>query len=163
VPVKISQRNPLILLLALFALIPLSACGGDSSGGPGGQRDAPNAITVLADSSLKTAFTRLGHQFESQNPGTTVTFTFGASSALAKQAVAGDPGDVLSTADQQSMNSAESVQLSQLQTFATKGQAIYQIVTLDQSKNTSLSGQFITLVTGPSGQKVLTQAGFGPP
>jgi ABC-type molybdate transport system substrate-binding protein len=161
--VKTFQRKPLIALFALFALLPLSGCGGDSSGGPGGQRDAPSAITVLADSSLKTPFTKLGRQFEGQNPGSTVTFTYGASTDLAKQAVAGDPGDVLTTNSQQAMNSAEKVQLGQLQTFATKGPAIYQIVTLTQSKNTTLAQQFITLVTGPSGQKVLTQAGFGPP
>ncbi len=36
-------------------------------------------------------------------------------------------------------------------------------MTLTQSKNTSLSQEFINLVTGPSGQQVLHQAGFGPP
>lgn len=158
------QKNRLVLLLALLALIPLSACGGDSSGsGPGGQRNAPDSITVLADSSLKKAFTRMGNQFETQNPGSTVTFTYGESTALAQQASAGDPGDTLTTNSKQAMNSAQKVQLGQLETFATKGPAVYQIVTLTQSRNTTLSQRFVDLVSSPTGQNILQQAGFGPP
>jgi ABC-type molybdate transport system substrate-binding protein len=152
--VNLFQKNRLVLLLALLALIPLSACGGDSSGsGPGGQRD----------SSLKKAFTRMGNQFETQNPGSTVTFTYGESTALAQQASAGDPGDTLTTNSKQAMNSAQKVQLGQLETFATKGPAVYQIVTLTQSRNTTLSQRFVDLVTSPTGQNILQQAGFGPP
>jgi molybdate transport system substrate-binding protein len=165
VPVR-SFRQPhlfLLALLALLALPSLSACGGSDSTGPGGQRNAPSSITVLADSSLKDGFTKLGNQFESENPGSTVNFTYGPSSSLAQKAVAGDPGDVLATNDKQAMDSAQKVQLGQLATFATKGPAVYQIVSLVQSKNTSLSQEFIDLVTGPSGQQVLTQAGFAAP
>lgn len=158
-----SFRKTLLILpalLALLALVPLSACGGSDSTGPGGQRNAPSSITVLADSSLKEAFTRLGSQFESENPGSTVNFTYGQSSSLAQQAVAGDPGDVLTTNAKEAMESAQKVQLGQLETFATKGPADYQIVTLIQSENTALSQEFITLVTGPTGQQELTRAGF---
>ena len=156
-------RKTHVCLIALLALVPLSACGGSDSTGPGGQRNAPSSITVLADSSLKDAFTKLGNQFEAENPGSTVNFTYGQSSSLAQQAVAGDPGDVLTTNAKQDMDSAQKVQLGQLETFATKGPAVYQIVTLIQSKNTSLSQQFINLVTGPTGQQELSQAGFASP
>jgi ABC-type molybdate transport system substrate-binding protein len=159
--VKIFQKSSLVLVLALLSVIPLSACGGDASG-PGGQRDAPNAITVLADSSLKGAFTQLGTQFESQS-GATVTFTFGASADLAQQAAGGAAGDVLATADQADMNSAEKVQLGVVKIFATKGPATYQIVTLTQSKNTSLGQSFVNLVSSSSGQQALHQAGFRTP
>jgi len=154
------RKTHLVVLAALFALVPLSGCGGSDSTGPGGERNAPSSITVLADSSLKDAFTKLGNQFESENPGSTVNFTYGPSSSLAQKAVAGDPGDVLTTNAKQAMDSAQKVQLGQLETFATKGPAVYQIVTLIQSKNTSLSQDFIDLVTGPAGQQVLSQAGF---
>jgi ABC-type molybdate transport system substrate-binding protein len=156
--------NRLVLLVGLLALIPLSACGGsDSSTGPGGQRNAPSAITVLADSSLRAVFTQLGKQFENQNAGSTVTFTFGASADLAKQAAAGDPGDVLATTDQASMVSAQSAQLNSPSVFASKNGQQCQIAVLRQSKNTSLSQSFVNLVTGPAGQKALKTAGFGAP
>ena len=156
--------NRLVLLPALLALFALSACGGsDSSTGPGGQRNAPSSIVVLADTSLKGAFTKLGQQFESQNPGSTVTFQYGASADLAKQAVAKDPGDVLATTDQASMVSAQPAQLGSPQVFATKGSDQCQIVTLTQAKNTALSTQWINLVLSDSGQQVLRQSGFGAP
>lgn len=152
----------LLLLLSLLAVVPLAACGG-GSGGPGGQRNAPNSIVVLADSSLKEAFTKIGQKFESANPGKTVTFTFGASKSLANKAAAGDPGDVLAVAGVQAMNSTQQVQLGSPEAFATKGSVTYQIVTLNQSKNTSLSQQFINVVMSDPGQQMLRQAGFAGP
>jgi ABC-type molybdate transport system substrate-binding protein len=150
------SKNRLFLVLILLSLFPLSACGGS-------ERNAPSSIAVLADSSLENPFTKLGQEFESENPGTTVTFTFGESDALAQQAVSGGPGDLLTTTDVQTMDSAQEVQLDDPETFATKGSATYQIVSLTQSKNTSLSQEFINLVTGPTGQKVLSAAGFAAP
>jgi len=162
--VRIFQKSRLVLLPALVALFALTACGGsDDSTGPGGQRNAPNAITVLADSSLKSAFTQIGKDFEDQNDGATVSFTFGSSADLSQQAVAKDPGDVLATADQQSMVAAQSAQLGSPQVFAMKGSNQCQIVTLIQAKNTALSDRFINLVLSQSGQQILKQAGFQAP
>jgi molybdate transport system substrate-binding protein len=39
----------------------------------------------------------------------------------------------------------------------------YPIVPLDQSRDSDLAHQFVDLVTGPTGQRVLAQAGFGAP
>ena len=61
------------------------------------------------------------------------------------------------------MNSTQKVQLNSPQLFASKGSATYAIVTLTQSKNTSLGQQFITLVTSQAGKQILVQNGFGPP
>ncbi len=56
-------------------------------------------LVVLAASSLTEAFTVIGQDFERRNPGTTITFSFGASSTLASQVEAGAPAGVLATAD----------------------------------------------------------------
>ncbi len=160
---KIIRQCRLALPL-LVALVPLAACGsGSSSTGPGGERNAPSSISVMADASLKGAFTKIGQEFESQNAGDTVTFTYGSSAALAQKAVAKAPGDVLATTDQSAMDSAQKVQLNEPKIFATKGSAQCQIVTLLQSANGSLSQEFINLVASPTGQQMLHQAGFGPP
>jgi ABC-type molybdate transport system substrate-binding protein len=164
--VNFVRKHRLALLPALLALLvaaTLSACGGNDSTGRGGQRNAPSTITVLADSSFRAAFTQLGKQFETQNSGATVTFTYGSSAQLSQQAVAGDPGDVLATADQQSMVAAQSVQLSAPKVFASQGSNQCQIVTLRQSRNTALSNQFINLVMSQSGQATLRKAGLGAP
>lgn len=69
--------------------------------------DAPSArqpklsgsITVSAAASLIEAFTRMGTDFQKRNKGTTVTFNFAASSALASQIQGGAPADVFASAD----------------------------------------------------------------
>src|SRR3954470_18448732 len=63
----------------------LAACGGDDDSG------ASTTITVFAASSLKEAFTDIGSAFEAANPGTTVHFSFAASSALREQILSGAP------------------------------------------------------------------------
>jgi molybdate transport system substrate-binding protein len=46
---------------------------------------------------------------------------------------------------------------------AAKQVTTYPIVTLDQSDHSDLAQEFVDLVTGPTGQKILQQAGFGKP
>jgi molybdate transport system substrate-binding protein len=61
-------------------------------------------ITVLAASSLTGSFTTLGKQFEVAHPGTTVVFSFGASSTLATQITQGAPADVFASAAVKNMD-----------------------------------------------------------
>jgi len=61
------------------------------------------SITVFAASSLTDAFTKLGRDFERAHPGTAISFSFGASSALATQVDDGAPADVFASADAASM------------------------------------------------------------
>lgn len=68
-------------------------------------------ITVFAAASLKATFTDLGKQFERDNPGTTVTFTFAGSSDLVSQLSQGARGDVFASADQANMTKAVSAGL----------------------------------------------------
>jgi molybdate transport system substrate-binding protein len=106
-------------LLAVVAALALAGCGGGSSSssattaGSGATAGAGasssggsglhGTITVLAAASLKESFTAIGNAFESANPGTTVTFSFGASSSLAQQITQGAPADVFASASPKNM------------------------------------------------------------
>lgn len=108
------RRPALALLAAAAATSLLAACGGASSAtGGDSSATAPAApssaalsgeITVLAAASLTDAFGTLGKQFQDANPGTTITFSFGASSALATQIEQGAPVDVFASASQKNMD-----------------------------------------------------------
>jgi molybdate transport system substrate-binding protein len=76
--------------------------GAGSAGQPSGGRPS-GTVTVFAAASLTEVFTRLGANFERDHPGTTVTFSFGASSALARQITAGAPADVFAAASPATM------------------------------------------------------------
>jgi molybdate transport system substrate-binding protein len=78
------------------------------------------SVTVLAASSLKETFTALGKQFEAAHPGTTVTFSFGASSALATQITQGAPADVFASASTKNMDAVVAAKAADAPTvFAT--------------------------------------------
>lgn len=80
---------------------PPPAAGSASPGvsGAAGSSALPSGrITVFAAASLSRAFTTLGRRFEAGNPGTTVRLSFGASSTLAQQIIAGAPADVFASA-----------------------------------------------------------------
>ena len=68
-------------------------------------------LTVSAASSLTQAFQQLGPIFETANPGTKVQFNFGASGALLQQIAKGAPADVFASADQDTMDQAQSQNL----------------------------------------------------
>jgi molybdate transport system substrate-binding protein len=63
-------------------------------------------ITVFAAASLKSVFTEIGEQFDADNPGTTVEFSFAGSSDLATQLTQGAQADVFASADTQNMDKA---------------------------------------------------------
>lgn len=94
------RRHPWLALV--LALLVTGCTGADpapaASGGPSGE------ITVLAAASLTEVFTRLGADFQSANPGTRVTFSFGASSTLARQLTSGAAADVFAAAAPTAMN-----------------------------------------------------------
>ncbi|MGN6598214.1 MAG: molybdate ABC transporter substrate-binding protein [Actinomycetes bacterium] len=104
--------------LALAGLA-LTGCGAEGAGaGSESAASSPAAsfadqgaaldgdITVLAAASLKESFTRLGQQFEQAHPGVHVTYSFGASSQLAQQVLAGAPADVFASASVTNMRQA---------------------------------------------------------
>ncbi|WP_433833902.1 molybdate ABC transporter substrate-binding protein [Actinoplanes sp. CA-015351] len=93
--------------LAVLLTASLAACGGKTDDSTGSalatSGSAGGAVTVFAAASLTESFTTLGKQFESANPGSTVTFNFGGSSALATQINEGAPADVFASASPKNM------------------------------------------------------------
>lgn len=96
----------------MLGALALAACGGlDDPPAPPASDEASSAtgddltgtVDVFAAASLTDAFTEIGDSFEAEHPGATVSFSFGASSGLAQQIVAGAPADVFAAASPQTM------------------------------------------------------------
>lgn len=84
---------------ALLIVAATAGCGG----GAGGSGAAGGAVRVFAAASLTGSFTTIGERFEAAHPGTTVTFNFAGSSALATQINEGAPADVFAAAAPKNM------------------------------------------------------------
>ncbi|GIE30982.1 molybdate-binding protein [Actinoplanes italicus] len=88
----------------LTAGMALAGCGGGKAGEPMASGSAvTGTITVFAAASLTESFTTIGRRFEVAHPGTTVTFNFAGSSALATQINEGAPADVFAAASPKNM------------------------------------------------------------
>lgn len=108
------RRFAVALLTACVIAVGLVGCGSNENSGTSsasssaGSGSSPASlsgnITVFAAASLTESFTEIGKQFEASNPGTKVTFSFGASSALAEQINAGAPADVFASASPKNMD-----------------------------------------------------------
>ena len=97
------------VVIAVVLLTAVSGCGSVSAGsggsaGSSGGSPRRGAITVFAAASLKVVFTELGEEFERENPGASVTFSFAGSSDLVTQILAGAPADVFASADTSNMS-----------------------------------------------------------
>lgn len=64
-------------------------------------------LTVSAAASLTNALREAAPLFEAQHPGTRIQLNFGASGALLQQIAKGAPVDVFASADQETMNQAQ--------------------------------------------------------
>jgi molybdate transport system substrate-binding protein len=80
----------------------LAGTVGCSSPSPPAQ--ATGKIVVMAAASLKSAFTQVGQQFKTDNPGSSIDFEFAGSSELATQLVQGATADVFASADTAQMD-----------------------------------------------------------
>jgi molybdate transport system substrate-binding protein len=87
------------VLAAAGLAVGLAGCGSAGAERAAGTPALSGHIVVGAAASLTETFTRLGDEFRRANPGVTVTFNFGGSSALATQIVSGAPVDVFASAN----------------------------------------------------------------
>ena len=108
-----ASRLPGCALAALLAFLPLllAACGGQTAGR--GLAAPATPLTVFAAASLTDAFDELKRQLEAADPGTTITYQFGASSTLATQLEQGARADLFAPADQPTMERARRAGLLQ--------------------------------------------------
>ena len=89
-----------------------AACGSSDSGSSADSGDSGDSgsgtttLTVYAAASLTDTFTEIGKQFEAQNDGVSVKFSFGGSSDLVAQIQQGAPADVFASADTANMDKA---------------------------------------------------------
>jgi molybdate transport system substrate-binding protein len=86
------MKKPIYVLLAALILSATPAMAAD--------------LTVSAAISLTELFKDIKTVFEKENPGTTVTYNFGASGTLLQQIKNGAPVDVLASADEETMDKA---------------------------------------------------------
>lgn len=96
-------------LLPLVAIIVVSLAACSSTASPTATAPTKKAaalsgtLVVDAAASLTETFQKLGEEFHTKNPGVTITFNFGGSSALAAQIVTGAPVDVFASASPATM------------------------------------------------------------
>lgn len=90
---------------AVMALAATTACQSNSTSQPTSSSSGA-AITVFAAASLKSAFTEIAEQYKTDNPGSSVEFSFAGSSDLVTQLTQGAPADVFASADTRNMDKA---------------------------------------------------------
>ncbi len=103
------MRRSWLAVPAIVVAALLAGCG-DDSGTSAGSSASPTAaglsgtVTVFAAASLTESFGTIGKQFQAANPGVTVKFNFGASTALAESIGQGAPADVFASASVKTMD-----------------------------------------------------------
>ena len=101
-----------VALAGALSMSLIAGCGsGSNSSSPGPSPSTTAAaesghLVVFAAASLKSSFTAIGEQFKTDNPGTSVEFSFAGSSDLVTQLTQGAPADVFASADTRNMDKA---------------------------------------------------------
>jgi molybdate transport system substrate-binding protein len=109
-------KHAMLVVLAASSAIVLAGCSSPaSSPTPTATKATPTlsgSIVVDAASSLTGTFDTVAAAFEKANPGTTVTFNYGGSGALAAAITAGAPVDVFAAASPATMTTVSSANLT---------------------------------------------------
>jgi molybdate transport system substrate-binding protein len=90
----------------LGAAVALCGACGNSAPASSIPTAVSGTITVFAASSLTSAYTAIGKDFQKAHPGSMVKYSFGGSSTLVAQIQQGAIGDVFASADQTNMQKA---------------------------------------------------------
>ena len=104
----VRARGTTALVVVAVAALGAGGCSSDGPDDPPAPT-APSAtaptgrVTVLAAASLSDAFQRIAPELERVTPGLRIELSFGASSTLAEQVVAGAPADVFAAASPATM------------------------------------------------------------
>lgn len=99
--------GPAVLMALPVALIGVLIGGCASPQTSSGESENGRRIIVFAAASLRQAFSEIGRQFESGNPGAGVEFSFAGSADLLTQLSQGAFADVFAPADAATMGRAE--------------------------------------------------------
>ncbi|MEP6759297.1 MAG: molybdate ABC transporter substrate-binding protein [Actinomycetota bacterium] len=133
--------------LLLPVLIIATACSSNSSSASGGSFSVSGdttELTVFAASSLTAAFTKIGTDFETANPGTHMTFNFGSSTDLAAQIASEGTADVFASASGTAMEAvAQDPGVTDQTDFATN-----QLVIITPTDNPANIGSMADLANG---------------
>ncbi|WP_159847676.1 molybdate ABC transporter substrate-binding protein [Nocardia sp. CY41] len=87
----------------VLAVVTPTGCGATDTTEHADGQHVSGTVTVFAAASLTETFGELGKQFEAAHPGVEVVYSFGASSALARQIIQGAPADVFASAAPKNM------------------------------------------------------------
>lgn len=94
-----------LAIAGVMALAVTTGCQSNSGSEPSSASEA-GSITVFAAASLKSAFTEIANQYKTDNPGSSVEFSFAGSSDLVTQLTQGAAADVFASADTRNMDKA---------------------------------------------------------
>ena len=134
-PRIVLSRRPFLRHAAALALVALVAA-------PLAGARAQEATTVFAAASLTNAFQDIGKLYK-EKTGKDVTFSFAASSALAKQLEAGAPAAIFASADLKWMDYAEGKDLTLKATRVTPiGNSLVLIMLADKAKDVTIDKSF---------------------
>jgi molybdate transport system substrate-binding protein len=113
----VSRRAPVALIVVALTVVVLAGCAQDAPAATSAPATASppalsGSITVDAAASLDKVFPALATTFQADHPGTTITFSFGGSSALAASIVSGAPVDVFAAASSKTMQTVTDASLT---------------------------------------------------
>lgn len=98
-------RTRALAIAGVMSLALATGCQSTSTSEPN-SASSGGSITVFAAASLKSAFTEIANQYKTDNPGSSVEFSFAGSSDLVTQLTQGATADVFASADTRNMDKA---------------------------------------------------------